>query len=224
MDLKNEYEYMLIEFVYDTTYYAPLINDHLRRQDNCDYRISTYLKEICKKKILTKNEIQGLSSDYNTVKPLIEKVYDNYDFQDRYISNKIPKEEIYHVLDKVELEARPIIDELIYTFCSLKASLPLSVFTYDRVFDDFDLLVKSYDVIKNKSITSEEEFCNELGIIYYNDDIHWPILKQWLIDHGCESKHIGIFRLRINALYAWERIKEYPNVTLEELKNELDLY
>ena len=221
MDLSNEFDYMMIEFFYYATYDAPAITLHLREQEKLDYKMSSFLKEVYKTKVLRKEEIKKLSANYDTVKPLIEKIYDNYDFQDRVISYKVPEEDTYHILDNVEIEARKIIDNHVSTFATFRTIVLISPYTYSRIYDDFELLIKTCDVINNKNVTTDEELCNEIGIIYYNDKIHWPILEKWLIDNGCDEKHLFLFRLKLNALYAWEKIHKEPNVTLDELKKEL---
>ena len=175
MNLNNEFDFMLIEFIYYATYYHPEVVLNLREEEKLDYKISSFLREVYNKNVLKKDEIKNLSSDYDIVKPLIKKIYDNLNFQDCVITTKVPKDDAFHILDNVEIEARSIIDKLITTFASFRTAASISVYTYDRIYDDFELLVKACNLINNKNITTDEEFCNEMGIMYYVDEFHWPI-------------------------------------------------
>ena len=78
-------------------------------------------------------------------------------------------------------------------------------------------------ILKNNSKINDKELCEKLGILYYTDEDCWPVLKEWLINHGCDKNILVSFRLRWNALYCWEKIQKNPNVTLEELRKEREI-
>lgn len=93
----------------------------------------------------------------------------------------------------------------------------LSIYTKDRI-DNYSIAVKAISILKKQPKISDKELCKKLGVLYYTEEECWPLLKDCLINRGCDDDDLERFKSEWNAVYCWEEIHNNPNVTLDELK------
>ena len=222
MDINNKIELLLAQLIFESasnTYFM-LIWDKMNES------MGVRLKRAVEDKVITERDLKCLREIYEMIsnenysnadnyipklEKIIEKIID--DENDYVIGEKIKTSDEFNFLDTFEEEVIKIYIEA----KEITKSIELSSTITGQVWDDFEVIVKIYDSSEDLLDLDEEAFCKKLDLIYYNDKLHWPTLKEWLIKKGCPEKYLGQFRLRFNAIYVKDIMDNNIDISIKEM-------
>lgn len=222
MNLNNELEYRLAELIF----YSAEKEYFILSWKSMNETIGLRLKKALEANLITKKDLNILrnvidkinNKDNSNEQSYADEVYRITDSIclneiDYVIDERTKTSEEFNFLDEFEEELINIYEEILGLINDLYFNANINV----QIRDNLDLLISIYNS-KDKVLTlNEKEFCKEFNLIYYNDEECWETLRKWLIEMGCPEKHLGTFRLRLNAIYAMDVMLNHPEFDIEDM-------